>query len=820
TITDEAGTPGNPGGTGTPNGGDLVTVGITADQTSVNENQPATFTVTLNRTLERDLNVTLSNGDTVTVKAGATTATYTLAAQGDDVFKDGETVKLGVQSAVDAGGKGFENLQLSTTPATLQITDTTSEVVATLTADKTTVTEGGQVTYTVTLTNAQGLPVAGHNGLTFTLTDGTVVKVPAGSTTGTATIVVKDDAYVGGQADIVNKLTSVSGGDNFEKLTLGGETRTTSVTDEPGTPGNPGTPGGNNGGDLLTVGITADQSSVAENQPATFTVTINRTLERDLNVTLSNGDTVTVKAGATTATYTLAAQGDDVFKDGETVKLGVQSAVDAGGKGFENLQLSTAPASLQITDTTSEVIATLTADKTTVTEGGQVTYTVTLTNAQGLPVAGHNGLTFTLTDGTVVKVPAGSTSGTATIAVKDDAYVGGQADIVNKLASVSGGDNFEKLTLGDETRTTTVTDEPGTPGNPGGTGTSNGGDLVAVGITADQPSVAENQPATFTVTINRTLERDLNVTLSNGDTVTVKAGATTATYTLAAQGDDVFKDGETVKLGVQSAVDAGGKGFENLQLSTTPATLQITDTINEVVATLTADKTTVTEGGQITYTVTLISKDGLPVTGHKGMTFTLEGGGVVTIEAGKASGSYVLTTADDVYVGGQASIIKSITGITGGNVFEKLSTSGSTCTTVTDEAGTPGNPGGTGTPNGGDLVTVGITADQTSVNENQPATFTVTLNRTLERDLNVTLSNGDTVTVKAGATTATYTLAAQGDDVFKDGETVKLGVQSAVDAGGKGFENLQLSTTPATLQITDTINEVVATLTADKTTVT
>ncbi|WP_436977043.1 immunoglobulin-like domain-containing protein, partial [Pseudomonas alabamensis] len=820
TVTDEPGTPGNPGTPGGNNDGDLLTVGITADQTSVAENQPATFTVTINRTLERDLNVTLSNGDTVTVKAGATTATYTLAAQGDDVFKDGETVNLGVQSAVDAGGKGFENLQLSTTPASLQITDTTSEVIATLTADKTTVTEGGQVTYTVTLTNAQGLPVSGHNGLTFTLTDGTVVKVPAGSTSGTATIVVKDDAYVGGQADIVNKLTSVSGGDNFEKLTLGDETRTTTVTDEPGTPGNPGTPGGNNGGDLLTVGITADQSSVAENQPATFTVTINRTLERDLNVTLSNGDTVTVKAGATTATYTLAAQGDDVFKDGETINLGVQSAVDAGGKDFENLQLSTTPASLQITDTTSEVVATLTADKTTVTEGGQVTYTVTLTNAQGLPVSGHNGLTFTLTDGTVVKVPAGSTTGTATIVVKDDAYVGGQADIVNKLTSVSGGDNFEKLTLGDETRTTTVTDEPGTPGNPGTPGGNNGGDLLTVGITADQSSVAENQPATFTVTINRTLERDLNVTLSNGDTVTVKAGATTATYTLAAQGDDVFKDGETVKLGVQDAVDAGGKGFENLQIDATPATLQITDTINEVVATLTADKTTVNEGGQITYTVTLISKDGLPVTGHKGMTFTLEGGGVVTIEAGKASGSYVLTTADDVYVGGQGTIAKSITGITGGNVFEKLSTSGYVTTDVTDEPATPGNPGTPGSTNNGDLVTVGITADQPSVAENQPATFTVTVNRTLERDLNVTLSNGDTVTVKAGATTATYTLAAQGDDVFKDGETVKLGVQSAVDAGGKGFENLQLSTTPATLQITDTINEVVATLTADKTTVT
>nr|WP_219859132.1 immunoglobulin-like domain-containing protein [Pseudomonas entomophila] len=818
-VTDESGTPGNPGTPGGNNGGDLLTVGITADQTSVNENQPATFTVTLNRTLERDLNVTLSNGDTVTVKAGATTATYTLAAQGDDVFKDGETVKLGVQSAVDAGGKGFENLQLSTTPATLQITDTVNEVVATLTADKTTVTEGGQITYTVTLISKDGLPVTGHKGMTFTLEGGGVVTLEAGKASGTYVLTTADDVYAGGQGTIVKSITGITGGNVFEKLSTSGSTCTV-VTDEAGTPGNPGGTSTPNGGDLVTVGVTADQTSVNENQPATFTVSINRTLERDLNVTLSNGDTVTVKAGATTATYTLAAQGDDVFKDGETVKLGVQSAVDAGGKDFENLQLSNTPATLQITDTTSEVVATLTADKTTVTEGGQVTYTVTLTNAQGLPVGGHNGLTFTLTDGTVVKVPAGSTSGTATIVVKDDAYVGGQADIVNKLASVSGGDNFEKLTLGDETRTTTVNDEPGTPGNPGTPGSNNGGDLLTVGITADQTSVNENQPATFTVTLNRTLERDLNVTLSNGDTVTVKAGATTATYTLAAQGDDVFKDGETVKLGVQSAVDAGGKGFENLQLSTTPATLQITDTVNEVVATLTADKTTVTEGGQITYTVTLISKDGLPVTGHKGMTFTLEGGGVVTLEAGKASGTYVLTTADDVYAGGQGTIVKSITGITGGNVFEKLSTSGSTCTIVTDEAGTPGNPGSTGTPNGGDLVAVGITADQPSVTEDKAATFTVTINRALERDLNVTLTNGGVVTVKAGATTATYTLAAQGDDVFKDGQTVQLGVKSAVDAGGKDFENLQLSTTPASLQVLDTTNEVVATLTADKTTVT
>ncbi|NIF20003.1 immunoglobulin-like domain-containing protein, partial [Pantoea sp. Cy-639] len=74
----------------------------------------------------------------------------------------------------------------------------------------------------------------------------------------------------------------------------------------------------------------------------------------------------------------------------------------------------------------------LTADKTTVAEGGEITYTVTLSNGQGLPVNGHNGLTFTLSDGTKVTIPAGSASGTVTITAPDDVFVGGQPAITNK----------------------------------------------------------------------------------------------------------------------------------------------------------------------------------------------------------------------------------------------------------------------------------------------------------------------------------------------------------------------------------------------------
>ncbi|MDH1530778.1 immunoglobulin-like domain-containing protein, partial [Pseudomonas mosselii] len=287
--------------------------------------------------------------------------------------------------------------------------DTVSEVVATLTADKTTVTEGGQITYTVTLSNAQGLPVNGHNGLTFTLTDGTKVTIPAGSASGTFTITAPDDVFVGGQPSIVNKIESVAGGDNFEKLTLGDNTVTTTVTDEPGT----GTPGTDNQGDKVSVTIVG-KGDVTEDQQPAFTVKVSQKLDHDLTVTLSNGDKVVIPAGQTEAEYKAKAQGDDVFKDGDTLTVGItDAAVD--GKSFENLELG-GNASVQITDTVSEVVATLTADKTTVTEGGQITYTVTLTNAQGLPVNGHNGLTFTLTDGTKVTIPAGSASGTFTIA--------------------------------------------------------------------------------------------------------------------------------------------------------------------------------------------------------------------------------------------------------------------------------------------------------------------------------------------------------------------------------------------------------------------
>ncbi|ORT70323.1 retention module-containing protein, partial [Pseudomonas mosselii] len=509
---------------------DTTTATLTATP-SVTEGGVITYTVTLNNPAQTPVTVTLSNGQTVTIEAGKSSGSVDFQTPANDVYNNGSTVSTTITGAT---GGNFEKLEPNPTPAETKINDSIDTTTATLTATPS-VTEGGVITYTVTLTNPAQTPV------TVTLSNGQTITVKAGESTGSVDFQTPaNDVFVNGST-VSTSITGAAGG-NFEKLEPDTTPTQTVISDSI---------------DTVTVSI-ASNGNVTEAEQPTFTVSVSQKLDHDLTVTLSNGATVVISAGQTQATYSLPAQGDDVFKDASSVTLGVTDA-SVAGKTFENLELG-GDATVQITDTVSEVVATLTADKTTVSEGGQITYTVTLTNAQGLPVNGHNGLTFTLTDGTKVTIPAGSASGTFTITAPDDVFVGGQPSIVNKIESVAGGDNFEKLTLGDNSVTTTVTDEPGT-GTPG---TDNQGDKVTVTIVGKGDVTEDQQPA-FTVKVSQKLDHDLTVTLSNGDKVVIPAGQTEAEYKAKAQGDDVFKDGDTLTVGItDAAVD--GKSFENLEL--------------------------------------------------------------------------------------------------------------------------------------------------------------------------------------------------------------------------------------------------------------
>ncbi|HEN8802571.1 TPA: hypothetical protein U8251_005228, partial [Pseudomonas putida] len=351
-------------------------------------------------------------------------------------------------------------------------------------------------------------------------------------------------------------------------------------------------------------------------------------------------------------------------------------------------------------------------------------------------VTNHKGLTFTLTDGTTVTIKAGESVGSTTVTAPDNVYVNDPVTITQGLTDVAGkgADQFEQLELGATKVSTVVTDEPGTPGNPGG---ENEGDLVKVTIVADQVSVNEATEPTFTISLNKALDKPFTVTLSTGATLTFAAGETTKSYAAPAQGEDVFKDEGKITVSISKA-EVVGEQLENLQIGKA-ATVAVTDTQSPVTAELTVDNTTVTEGGKITYTVTLVSADPtLPVTNHKGLTFTLTDGTTVTIKAGEATGSVTVSAPDNVYVNDPVTITQGLTDVAGkgADQFEQLELGATKVSTeVTDE------PSGEGA-----LVKVSITADQVSVNEATEPTFTISLNKALDKPFTVTLSTGATLT--------------------------------------------------------------------------
>ncbi len=323
--------------------------------------------------------------------------------------------------------------------ATAKVVDTVDTVTATLSANPTSVAEGGEITYTITLSNTTGAPLDQHGELTFKLANGEEIVIKAGEVTGSITVPVADDAFVGGQPAIENSIVgepTMDGGVAFEKLETAGAP-SVQVTDEPGS-GNPGDP--DNQGDAITISIKADKAEFAENEEQTFTVSIDKAVDRDVVVTLDGGKTVTIKANETEVTYTRPAQGDDVYQDGADLSVALEGAKAADGAQFENLTLGAA-ATAKVVDTVDTVTATLTSIGQP-TLGAEITYQVTLTNKDNLPIDKHGKITVTLDSGKVIEIPAGELTGSITFKLTQ---AGALTDGIKSVV-VDGDVQFEKLT--------------------------------------------------------------------------------------------------------------------------------------------------------------------------------------------------------------------------------------------------------------------------------------------------------------------------------------------------------------------------------------
>ncbi|WP_276530284.1 immunoglobulin-like domain-containing protein, partial [Shewanella indica] len=702
---------------------DTTTVTLTAPA-EVSEGGQITYTATVNNAPETDLVLTLSTGASITIAAGQTEGTVTVAAPTDDVYQDGETLSVNVTGA-EAGN--YEDLDLGNSVDTT-VNDTIDTTTVTLTAPAE-VSEGGQITYTATVNNAP------ETDLVLTLSTGASITIAAGQTEGTVTVAAPtDDVYQDGETLSVNVTGAEAG--NYEDLDLGNSVDTT-VNDTI---------------DTTTVTLTAP-AEVSEGGQITYTATVNNAPETDLVLTLSTGASITIAAGQTEGTVTVAAPTDDVYQDGETLSVNVTGA-EAGN--YEDLDLGNS-VDTTVNDTIDTTTVTLTAPAE-VSEGGQITYTATVNNAP------ETDLVLTLSTGASITIAAGQTEGTVTVAAPtDDVYQDGETLSVNVTGAEAG--NYEDLDLGNSVDTT-VNDTI---------------DTTTVTLTAPA-EVSEGGQITYTATVNNAPETDLVLTLSTGASITIAAGQTEGTVTVAAPTDDVYQDGETLSVNVTGA-EAGN--YEDLDLGNSVDTT-VNDTIDTTTVTLTAPAE-VSEGGQITYTATV---NNAPETD---LVLTLSTGASITIAAGQTEGTVtVAAPTDDVYQDGETLSV-NVTGAEAGN-YEDLDLGNSVDTTVNDTI---------------DTTTVTLTAPA-EVSEGGQITYTATVNNAPETDLVLTLSNGASITIAAGQTEGTITVAAPTDDVYQDGETLSVNVTGAE---GGNYEELDLGNSVDT-QVNDTIDTTTVTLTA------
>ncbi len=712
------------------------------------------------------MTVTLSSGQTITIAAGATTGSVSIAAPTDDPYLDAGSVSRTIAST---SGGGLEAVTINTAAATTTITDTIDTTTATLTATPS-VAEGGTITYTVSLT----APVTG-SPVSVTLTNGQTISIAVGASSGSITTAVADNAYSGG-GSVSNSIATISGG-NFEQLTPNTAPVTTTVTDD---------------GDVTTVSLSAT-ASVVEGGSITYTAALSFAAQTPVNVTLSNGAVITIAAGATSGTVVVAAPGDDPYIDASSVSATIATAT---GGNFESLQINPAAANTSVTDDADPTTVSLSATAS-VAEGGSIVYTATLTHAAQTPV------TVTLSTGQTITIAAGATTGSVSIAAPtEDVYI--DAGSVSRSISTATGGNFEALNVSATTATTTVTDTI---------------DATTVSITGDAV-VAEGATAAYVISLTSAAQTAVTVNLTYSGvaadgtdftgvaTVTIPAGSSSAALNIATLQDVLAEGAESFTVTIGSA--AGGN-FENLVISGANGTATTSITDDDTPA-LSVSSPTIGEGGFAVFAVSLTNPSTTAVTFNPTLTSgTATVGtdtstaleyfdgtawvavpvGGVTLAAGSTSVQVRVATSDDFAAEGDEQFSLTATVTTG----TTANASATGTATITDDV---------------DATTLTLSATP-SVAEGGSITYTATLTNAAVTAMTVTLSNGATIAIAAGATSGSTSVAAPSDDVVIDAGSVSATIAST---SGGGLEAVTIDTAAATTTVTDTIDITTATLTA------
>ena len=497
---------------------------------------------------------TLANG-TLTISAGATSGTITIANIVDDIITEGNETVIVTLSSPSNATLGSDDTH------TYTITDNESTPVVDF---NTTSSNGAEsvsskaLTVELSTASAQNVTVnytvtgtATGSGTDYTLANGTLT-ISAGATTGTITIAgIVDDGLDEANETVIVTLSSPS------NATLGSDdAHTYTINDNDAAPVVDFNTTSSNGAESVSSKAITVDLSAASSQDVTVDYTVTGTATGSgTDYTLANG-TLTISAGATSGTITIASIVDDSLDEAnETVILTLSSPSNAT-LGTDTTHTYTITdnentPTIDFNSTSSSGAESVSSKAITVDLSGPSSETVTIDYAITGTATG-SGTDYSLINGTL-SITAGDTSGTITIAnIVDDTSDEADETVIITLSSPSNA------TLGsDDVHTYTITDDDSAPTVSFNTSASNGDeDISSVDIAVDLSAASSNDISVSYAVTGTATGSGTDFTLSNG-TLTISAGSTTGTITIAGIVDDSSTEGnETVILTLSSPNNA------------------------------------------------------------------------------------------------------------------------------------------------------------------------------------------------------------------------------------------------------------------------
>ena len=390
-------------------------------------------------------------------------------------------------------------------------------------------------------------------------------------------------------------------------------------------------------------------SDAAGADATTATVTRNTDTTNALQVTITNSDThdvtapqtVTIPAGATSATFPVGTIDNDVVEGTQTATLTASATGLVSGSD-----------TLTVTDTNVPTL-TLTLNTHTVSETdpnpaatGTVTRNTPTTSALTVSLVSNdiNKLTVPAT----VTIPAGATSATFPVAVVNDQQIDG--DVTTTITAsaagyVTGSDSVDVIDDNVPALTLTLADQ-----------------TVSEAAGADA--------TTDTVSIASAASQPITITLSSSDTaaatvpasVVIGAGQTSASFPIAAIDDGLDLGDKTAVIMASVETDAG----VIVNQGSTSAALLLKEADGPAL-TVSFAGPTVEKGAMATATITrnTVTSDALVVTLASSDPTKASVPPTVTIPAGEASVSFTINAIDDHTPDGlqQVQIFASATGL-------------------------------------------------------------------------------------------------------------------------------------------------------------